>query len=137
MALKAPLPTGTVALLLPISKAARSIGKSGVKQCLERCGESGTAVVLGNMAEMEFGDGHPERALRAINEALEIHAREPGVATALQQRETTEQWGYDKLLTALQETLSADEIAQLAASGATWSEDPAVEEALLARSRKC
>jgi hypothetical protein len=46
------------------------------------------------------------------------------------QRETTEQWGYDKLSVALRETLSADEIAQLAADGATWSEDQAVAEAL-------
>jgi hypothetical protein len=33
-------------------------------------------------------------------------------------------------MTALRETLSADEIAQLAADGAAWSEDQAVEEAL-------
>jgi hypothetical protein len=46
------------------------------------------------------------------------------------QREPTEHWGYDKLMTALRETLSADEIAQLAAEGAAWSEDQAVEEAL-------
>jgi hypothetical protein len=42
---------------------------------------------------------------------------------------TLEQWGYDKLMTALRETLSADEIAQLTAGGAAWSEDQAVEEA--------
>jgi len=46
------------------------------------------------------------------------------------QREGTEQWGYDKLMGALRETLSADEVAQLAAGGAAWSEDHAVEEAL-------
>ena len=40
--------------------------------------------------------------------------------------------GYDKLLAALRATLSEDEIAQLSAEGATWSEDRAVEEALLA-----
>jgi hypothetical protein len=45
-------------------------------------------------------------------------------------REPTEQWGYDKLMAALRETLSADEIATLAADGAAWSEDQAVEEAL-------
>jgi hypothetical protein len=47
------------------------------------------------------------------------------------QREPTEQWGYDKLIAALHETLSEDEIAQLAAEGAVWSEDQAVEEALM------
>ncbi|MBV8148253.1 MAG: tetratricopeptide repeat protein [Candidatus Eremiobacteraeota bacterium] len=166
--------------------------------------ESGTAVVLGNLAELEFADGHPEQALRAVSEALEIIVRgknaqyiatdhtnsaayrialgdltgardsareglrvasqardEQSIADALQhlallaglggdarcaaqllgsvdaqyialgmQRGTTEQWGYDKLVTALRETLSADEITQLAAEGAAWSEDQAVEEAL-------
>ena len=46
------------------------------------------------------------------------------------ERETTEKWGYDKLTAALREKLSEDEIAKLAAEGATWSEDQAVEEAL-------
>jgi hypothetical protein len=46
------------------------------------------------------------------------------------QRESTEQWGCDKLMTALRETLSADEISQLAADGAAWPEDQAIEEAL-------
>jgi predicted ATPase len=45
-------------------------------------------------------------------------------------RETTEQWGYDKLMAALREALSADESATLGAEGAAWSEDQAVEEAL-------
>jgi predicted ATPase len=166
--------------------------------------ESGIAIVLSNVAEMEFADGHPEQALRAALEALEIHARgknatsianghincaayrialgdfsaardsaceglrlarearhELNIATVLQhlallaalagdarraahllgyvdaqhsqlgaQRQTTEQWGYDKLMTALRETLSTGEIAHLAAEGASWSEDLAVEEAL-------
>jgi predicted ATPase/class 3 adenylate cyclase len=185
-------------------RAARELFAQALAAFNELGNESGTAIVLGNMAEMEFGDGHPERALHAISEALEIHARgknttdiatshangaayrialgeisaardsareglraarqvryEPGIAIALQhlallagldgaarsaaqllgyvgaqyaalgmQRETTEKWGHDKLLTALHETLSAHEIAQLVASGATWSEDQAVEEAL-------
>jgi len=45
------------------------------------------------------------------------------------QREPTERWGYDKLMAALRETLSADEITAFAAEGAAWSEDQAVEEA--------
>jgi tetratricopeptide (TPR) repeat protein len=31
--------------------------------------------VLGNVAELEFADGHPEQALRSLNEALEIDVR--------------------------------------------------------------
>jgi len=53
-----------------------------------------------------------------------------GNVTRGQQREPTEQWGYDKLTAALHETLSANEIATLGAEGAAWSEDRAVEEAL-------
>ena len=45
------------------------------------------------------------------------------------QREPTEQWGYDKLMATLRETLSEDAFAQLATEGAAWSEDQAVEEA--------
>ncbi|HTU58376.1 MAG TPA: hypothetical protein VMF89_08080, partial [Polyangiales bacterium] len=48
------------------------------------------------------------------------------------QRQPTEQWGYDKLMSTLREKLTADEIAALEAEGATWSEDRAVEEALKA-----
>jgi hypothetical protein len=46
------------------------------------------------------------------------------------QREPTEQWGYETLMAALRETLSDAEIEQLAAEGAAWYEDQAVEEAL-------
>ena len=45
-------------------------------------------------------------------------------------RDPTEQWGYDKLMAALYEALGANEIAQLTAEGAAWSEDQAGEEAL-------
>jgi tetratricopeptide (TPR) repeat protein len=166
--------------------------------------ESGSTKVLGNLAELEFNDGHPEQALRAATEALEIDLRgknapdiaidhiniaayrialgdltgaresageglrvarqarhEALIAIALQhlavlaalggrarrgaqllgyvhaqlaalglQREPTEQWLFDKLMAVLRETLSEDEIATLAAEGAAWSEDQAVEEAL-------
>jgi predicted ATPase len=166
--------------------------------------ETGVAVVLSNIAELEFADGQPEQALHAAIEVLEIDMRgkhaariaadymniaayrialadlagvrdaardglrlarqardEQLIAVALQhlavlaalngdarrgaqllgyvdarytaqgmQREPTEQWGYDKLMTTLRETLSEAEVAQLSAEGATWSEDRAVEEAL-------
>ncbi|MFY9665271.1 MAG: tetratricopeptide repeat protein, partial [Candidatus Cybelea sp.] len=45
-------------------------------------------------------------------------------------RDRTEQWSYDKLLAALRERLSDDEIGSFAVEGATWSEDRAVERAL-------
>jgi predicted ATPase len=166
--------------------------------------ESGVAVALANLAELEFADGNPEQALRAATEALDIQLRgknantiaiaytntaayrtvlgdlagardsaceglriarqarhEALIAITLQhlavlaalggdtrrgaqvlgyvdaqyvelglQREATEQWGYDKLIAELHETLSADQIAALEGQGGAWSEERAVEEAL-------
>ena len=46
------------------------------------------------------------------------------------EREATEKWGYEKLMAALREQLSEAEIEKLAAEGAAWSEDQAVDEAL-------
>ncbi len=46
------------------------------------------------------------------------------------ERESTERWGYEKLVAALREQLSEAEIEKLAAEGAAWSEDQAVDEAL-------
>jgi hypothetical protein len=45
-------------------------------------------------------------------------------------RETTEKWGYEKLMAALRAQLSGTQIEQLESEGAEWSEDQAVEEAL-------
>ncbi|MDQ6766412.1 MAG: NB-ARC domain-containing protein, partial [Candidatus Eremiobacteraeota bacterium] len=46
------------------------------------------------------------------------------------ERESTERWANEKLMAALREQLSEAEIEKLAAEGAAWSEDQAVEEAL-------
>ena len=46
------------------------------------------------------------------------------------EREATEKWGYENLMAALREQLSEAEIEKLAAEGAAWSEDQAVDEAL-------
>jgi tetratricopeptide (TPR) repeat protein len=165
----------------------------------------GIATVLSNLGELEFTDGHPERALAMNTEMLEILLRgknashiatgyvngaayrlalgdlagareslheglrvgrkardEAQIATLLQhlgllaglsgdsrraaqllghvdrrfaemgsKREPTERWGYDKLLAALRDAMDEDEVARLSAEGATWSEDRAIEEALL------
>jgi predicted ATPase/class 3 adenylate cyclase len=48
------------------------------------------------------------------------------------ERESTEQMGYKKLMAALQEQLSDREMEMLAAEGAAWSEDQAVEAVLQA-----
>ena len=46
------------------------------------------------------------------------------------EREATEKWGYEKLMAALHQQLTDAQIETLAAEGAAWSEDQAVEEAL-------
>lgn len=46
------------------------------------------------------------------------------------EREPTEKWSYEKLMTTLHEHLSESEIEKLAVEGAAWSQDQAVEEAL-------
>ena len=61
------------------------------------------------------------RLLGYVNARLKEQGRE---------REATEKWSYDKLIAALEQHLSADETGSLAAEGAAWSEDQAVEEAL-------
>ncbi|MBV8529872.1 MAG: adenylate/guanylate cyclase domain-containing protein [Candidatus Eremiobacteraeota bacterium] len=213
-ALRACADTATVATGLDVQasiavihgdvRAARELLAQALAAFKALGNEQGIATVLGNLAELEFGDGRPELALQAASESLEIlvcgkNAMHSGgghincaayrialgdlggardsareglrvarqvrdelqIAIALQhlallsvlggdarraaqllgyvdaqyialgmQRDTTEQWGYDKLMAALRETLSPDEIAQLAADGAAWSEDQAVEDAL-------
>ncbi|MEO7201164.1 MAG: tetratricopeptide repeat protein, partial [Candidatus Tumulicola sp.] len=165
--------------------------------------EAGAAVVLGNLAELEFGDGRVERAVRLAEEALEIQSRGKnastlaasylniaayrialgdvdgareaartglhwarqtryalGIVIALQhiallsalrgdvndaarligyvnlqykelgsEREATEKWSYEKLIAALHEHLSETDKEKLAAVGATWSEERAIEAA--------
>jgi hypothetical protein len=46
------------------------------------------------------------------------------------EREYTEQWGYEKLMVALRESLSDSEIAKLVGEGEKWTEDQALEVAL-------
>lgn len=167
-------------------------------------GELVQAVVLINSAELEYADGHPDTALRSVNDALEILLRGKNatvITTALanratyrvamgdfdgaresareslrfacheqgeghiaasvesialvavtgndpqraarlrgyvdaqfartgQQRTIAATRTYERLLAALHETLSEDEIVNLTVEGAAWSEDRAVEEAL-------
>ncbi len=63
----------------------------------------------------------PARLLGYIN----VQLQENGM-----KREFTEKWAYEHLLGKLREHLSEVEIKKLAAEGAEWSEDQAVEQAL-------
>jgi tetratricopeptide (TPR) repeat protein len=86
--------------------------------------ELGIAVGLQHLGLLAALSGDARRGSQLLG-CVDAHYAAMGT-----QREPTEQWGYDKLTAALRETLSADEIAQLSAEGAEWSEDRAVEEAL-------
>jgi predicted ATPase len=55
--------------------AARELFAQALLLQKSRGNESGTAVVLASIAELEFGDGHPQQALLASSEGLEIDLR--------------------------------------------------------------
>jgi predicted ATPase/transcriptional regulator with XRE-family HTH domain len=103
---------------------ARDSAREGLRVARRARHELGIAVALQHFAVLAGLGGYVRRGAQLLGSADAQY-------TALgMQREPTEQWGYDKLMDAVRETLSADEIAQLAAEGATWSEDQAVAEAL-------
>jgi predicted ATPase/class 3 adenylate cyclase len=104
--------------------AARDSARQGLRVAQQARVEQLVAGALQHFALLAGLGGHARRAAR-------LRGYVDAQYTALgMQRETTEQWGYDKLMAALRETLSEDEIAKLAADGASWTEDQAVEEAL-------
>lgn len=82
------------------------------------------AVALQHLALLVALRGEVNHAARLIG-YINVQFKELG-----QERETTERWGYEKLMFALHERLSDAQIEKLTAEGAAWSEDQAVEEAL-------
>jgi predicted ATPase len=82
------------------------------------------AIALQHFALLMALSGQPQKAARLLG-YVEVQLNELGIT-----RETTEKWCYEKLMAALREHLSEAEITKLAADGAAWSEDQAVEEAL-------
>jgi hypothetical protein len=75
------------------------------------------------------------RLLYAVRSDVDAAARLIGYVNARldaleYEREPTEKWGYAKLTAALRMHRSEAEVEKLAAEGASWSEDHAVEEAL-------
>jgi predicted ATPase/class 3 adenylate cyclase len=105
--------------------AARDAAHKGLRMARQARSELLIAIALQHLALLAGLGGDARRAAQLLG-----YVDAQYTALGLQ-REPTEQWGYDKLMAALRETLSADEIARLAADGAAWSEDQAVEEALV------
>ena len=83
-----------------------------------------TAIALQHLALLAALSGHGQHAARLLG-YVDAKYAELGY-----EREGTEQWGYDKLIAALGESLSHKDNASFAAQGARWSEDQAVLEAM-------
>jgi tetratricopeptide (TPR) repeat protein len=81
-------------------------------------------VALQHLALLNALQAHLHRAAQLLG-YVDVQLKTVGY-----ERETTEKWSYDKLMSTLREQLSEAEIEKLASEGAAWSEDQAVEEAL-------
>jgi predicted ATPase len=103
---------------------ARDSAREGLRVALQARDELLIGIALQHFAVLAGLGGDARRGAQLVG-----YADAQYTALGLQ-RQPTEQWGYEKLMAALRETLSADEIAQLAADGAACSEDQAVEQAL-------
>jgi tetratricopeptide (TPR) repeat protein len=104
--------------------AARNSAREGLRLARQIRNEQLTAIALQHLALLAGLGGDPRRGAQLLGY---VDAQYAELGT---QREYTEQWGYDKLMSALREQLSDAEIEKLSAEGATWSEDLAVDEAL-------
>jgi predicted ATPase/class 3 adenylate cyclase len=102
---------------------ARASAREALRWARQAGVELSTAISLQHLAVLSGLSGDPRRAATLLG-YVDAQYRELGI-----EREATEKKGCDALLTMLREQLSEDEIANLAARGAAWSEDRAVEEA--------
>jgi predicted ATPase len=103
---------------------ARDSAQEGLRVARQTRNEFFIAIALQHLALFAAADGDARRGAQFLG-YVDAQYAALGV-----QRDPTEQWGYDKLMAALREALSADEIATLGLEGAAWSEDQAIEEAL-------
>jgi predicted ATPase/Tfp pilus assembly protein PilF len=116
--------TAAYRLALGELDGAREAAREALRAARQARDELVIAVALQHLGLLAARSGDGRRAATLLGY---VDAR---YAELGNKREITEQWGYDELLVALREVLKEDEIAQLSAEGATWSEDRAVEEAL-------
>jgi len=104
---------------------ARTFAREGLSFARRAQGQQLIAYVLQHFALLMALLGQTQSAARLLG-YVDVQLKELGIT-----RETTEKWGYDKLMAALREHLSEAEIEKLGLEGAVWSEDQAVEEALI------
>ncbi len=103
---------------------ARESGRAGLRLARQARSELFLATALQHLALVAALAGDTRRGARLLG-YVDAKYSELGM-----KREITEQWGHDKLLAMLHETISEDEIKTLATEGAAWLEDHAIEEAL-------
>jgi predicted ATPase/class 3 adenylate cyclase len=103
---------------------AREAARQGLHWSRQAQYAFGVAIALQHLALLGALCGHAQRAAQLMG-YVNAKYQELGM-----QRESTEKWGYDKLMDSLRKHLSDAEIEKLAAEGAAWSEDQVVEEAL-------
>ncbi len=103
--------------------ARRSAGEGlRIARRLQR--EQFVVIAIQHLALLAVRDDDPRCSARLLG-YVEARYKQLGI-----RRRRVEQWGYDELVTQLRAALSLIEIERLAAEGAVWSEDKAVEEAL-------
>lgn len=83
-----------------------------------------TAIALQHLALVRALRGEADRASRLLGYVDEVYRSESC------ERESMEALGYEKLMTALRERLTEEDLEVFRSQGATWSEDDAVAEAL-------
>ncbi len=105
-------------------EGARESAREGLRFARQVQRELQASIALQHLALLAALGGNPRRGAQLLGY---VNAQYDQLGM---QRESTERWGYDKILTALRESLSDGAIKQLAADGAAWSEDQAIEEAL-------
>jgi predicted ATPase/class 3 adenylate cyclase len=128
LAFKASMHCNAAAYRIALSDVAgaRESAREGLRIARQAQARLQGAIALQHLALLAAVGGNSRRGARLLG-YVDAEYDQRAI-----RREFTEQWGYDKLLAALRETLSADEIKELTAEGAAWSEDRAVEEALSA-----
>ncbi|HMF28138.1 MAG TPA: hypothetical protein VKE42_05165, partial [Candidatus Cybelea sp.] len=103
---------------------ARGSAREGLRVSRQARNELCLAIAFQHLALLAAIGGDSRRGAQLLGH---VNARYDELGM---KRETTEQRGYEKLLAALREEFTSDQIELLAAEGALWSEDHAVAEAL-------
>ena len=105
-------------------EAARVAAREGLKWAQQGQHALGIAIVLQHLALIAA-------LCNDVNDGARLIGYVDARFTVLSyEREYTERWCLEKLMVALRERLSESDIEQLAAEGAAWTEDHAVEQAM-------